>query len=145
MIEGILVAPSSSASSLYCALSRPSLYITGIKTPRIPSRQYTISSSSVVLRFLAYLCRSVVENWSKGQLRSAASRILVISCISWSSDTLSPIGYPSREKNPTDGGAISSWSVHPLVNHTLLQNKASQSLCWTGSVAVDTETSDKKT
>ena len=42
--------------------------------------------------------------------------ILLITC---SRDVLSPNFLPSLEKNVADVGAISSWSVHPRVNHLL--------------------------
>jgi hypothetical protein len=117
MIDGVLPAASTSICSLLRALSCPSPYAMGIEIPRIPSRQYTMSSSSFVLRCLAHRPRSVVLNSFKGQLRSAARGMSVISCMSWSSDVLSPICRPSHEKNLTVTGAISSWSVHPRVNH----------------------------
>ena len=79
MIDSASLAPSSSACSLLRALSFPSLYAVGIETPRIPSRQYTISSSSVVMRFSAYLSRLGVVNSSKEQLRNTRSGILVVS------------------------------------------------------------------
>jgi hypothetical protein len=128
MINGVLLAPSSSAYSLFRALSCSSPYAVGIETPRILSRQYTMSSSSVVMRLSAYFFRSDILNLCRGQLRNAASGMLVISWISWLSNAFSPIGCPPRKKNSTDTGAISSWSVHPRVNYALARNNASQSL-----------------
>jgi hypothetical protein len=124
MIDGALPVASTSACSRLGALSCPSPYVIGIEMPRSPSRQYTMSSSSVFVRFSAHRIRSDVLNWSRGLLRSAASRMPVIPCMSYSSDALSPMRCPSREKNSTDTGAISSCSVHPQVNHGLAQNAA---------------------
>lgn len=65
------------AYSLLNTLFFPSLHVVGIETLRTPSRQYTMSLSLVVLQFLTYcLCLDVL-NQSKGQLRNAASRMLV--------------------------------------------------------------------
>lgn len=46
-----LTSPCSSACNHFCALSCPSPYILGTNMPRIPSRQYTMSSSLVTLNF----------------------------------------------------------------------------------------------
>jgi hypothetical protein len=62
MIDSALLVASISACSLLCAFSSPSPYVISIEMPRSPSRQYTISSSSVVLRLLTYRLRSVVLN-----------------------------------------------------------------------------------
>jgi hypothetical protein len=43
-----------------------------------------------------------------------------------SNDSLLPSRSPSREKNLTDSGAISSCSVQPLVKHLLDQKAAFQ-------------------
>ena len=147
MTDGALPLASISACSLLRALSCPSPYVMGIEMPRIPSRQYMMSSSSVVVRFLAHCLRSDALKCSKEQLRNAASGMPVILCSSPARDALSPMCCPSREKNSTDTGAISSCSVHPRVNHVFAQNAAFHSLH--GAVAVPvtavSDTSDKKT
>jgi hypothetical protein len=129
MIDGALPAPSTSVCSLLDALSCPLPYAVGIETPMTPSRQYTISSFLVVLRFLAHCICSDTVNWPRAQLRNAASGILVILCISWSSNALLPMRCPLHKKNSTKTGAISSCSVHPPVNQALAQNDDSHSLC----------------
>jgi hypothetical protein len=80
IIDGTLPAASTLATSLLNALSFPSLYVVDMEMLRSLSRQYIMSSSSVVTQVLACrLCLDVL-NWSKGQLRIAASGIPVIFC-----------------------------------------------------------------
>ena len=83
-----------------------------------------MSSSTLVLRFSAHDSRTSLLNSAKGFPVSAEIGISVISWISCLSDCLSPSRSCSLEKNSTDVGARSSWSVQPRVNH-LLSRKAS--------------------
>ena len=147
MIKGALPAALILTCSLFRALCFPSPYVAGIETLSSPSRQYTISSSSVVVRFLAHVNCLDVLNWSRGSFRSAVSGMPVILCMSVSSDALSPMRCPSREKNSTNTGAISSCSVHPRVNYVLLQKEASYLLHRAVAVSVTavSDTSNKKT
>jgi hypothetical protein len=65
IIDGTLPVASSSACSLLRALSCPSPYAMGIEMPRSPSRQYTMSSSSVVMRFPTHRILSDALNGAK--------------------------------------------------------------------------------
>lgn len=128
------------------ASALPFLYISGMYTLKIPSSEYTMSSSRFVWRLPTYDMRSSTLNWSREIPRRASALIPVML---WSSRTnvyLLPSRSPSTEKNSTDVGANNSWSVQPRVNHLLCWNAGYQS-CQTrlAPVRLLVETSDRYT
>jgi hypothetical protein len=112
---------SSSSQISSCSLANafsPSPCSIGIDTPKIPSRQYAISFTLVVLLFAAY---DIL-------LTTGASARTVLSRRTWpsipvtaSSALLKPAFVPRSvhplSRNSATSNAISSCSLHPLVNH----------------------------
>src|SRR5215471_11136613 len=108
-----------SSLSRRVAYGSPSPYISDKNTPKIPSKQYTLSSFNIVVRLAAQLIRSSMLNSERLCPLNTPIGILVISWISCSNDILLPSRLPSSEKNSTVGGAKSSCNVQPRVNHRL--------------------------
>lgn len=102
---------SISCSSRLKAFS-PSPYISGMKTSKIPRRQYALSSSRVILRLLAHDILSETLKLDHFAPRRASTAIPVIEWISDSKDRLSQSMVPSREKNSTEFMATIHKSVY---------------------------------
>ena len=94
----------------------PSPYICDKNTPKIPSKQYTLSSFNIVVRLAAQLIRSSKLNSVRLCPLSTLIGISVISWISCSNNILLPSRLPSLEKNSTVAGARSSCNVQPREN-----------------------------
>jgi hypothetical protein len=116
---------SISSLSRRVAYASPSPYISDKNTPNMPSKQYTLSSFNVVVRWAAQLIRSSTLNSARLCPLNTPIGTLMILCISCSNDILLPSLLPSSEKNSTHGGARSSCNVQPRVNHRLCRNASS--------------------
>jgi hypothetical protein len=62
------------------------------------------------------------DNCSSSKARSG---ILVMPLTVYDNSSLLPMHFPSLEKNKTDFGAMSSWSVQPRLNHLLFAKACS--------------------
>lgn len=136
-----------SSLSRRVAYASPSPYISDKNTPKIPSKQYTLSSFNVVVRLAAQVIRSSTLNSVRLCPLNTLIGILVISWISCSNDILLPSRLPSLEKNSTVAGARSSCNVQPRTNHRL-RRKASFHIIRKASASVTssgTKTSDRYT
>src|SRR5689334_5360768 len=108
-------------------------------TPKIPNKQYAVSSSRVVSRLLAQLILSATDVDSMWPFHKTLLEIPAILanrpvsrgtdhwrycvedkwlCSNSKSDRQeNPIMFQPESKNAKQLGAKSSWSVHPLWNH----------------------------
>jgi hypothetical protein len=88
-------------------------------TPKIPKRQYAVSSNLVVSLFDADDMRLAMLTDGMWGVRRLDSSIPVIHVINWDKVCLDPIYRQLFVNICTSAGTISSCSVQPLVNHRL--------------------------
>ena len=93
---------------------------------KIPRSEYALSSTLVVSRAAAHERRWATLNSLRGSMRNSASWLIpVIPVIRHARLDLDPMGVQVMERKTTCRGAMSSWSVHPRVNHRLRRNSES--------------------
>ena len=121
---------------------RPSPYITGMLTPKIPIREYASSSILVVSRSDAHeMRRAAGIDWSLTSDRRTSMSMPVTCSMRPGEAHLLHNGVQLAERKTTSRGAISSCKVQPRVNHLLRRNAESGS---SGSSASETSSRNAK-
>lgn len=117
----------------------PSPYIVGMWIPKRPMREYARSSMRVVCLPAAHDMRRAMLMRPKGvSCRSTGASTPVILSRRSARSYFVPSVCQWRERNRTETGAMSSWRVHPRVNHLLPEKEVSDEMHCAGAGDCDT-------